>query len=112
MKIFRSDLNGGFSSGLATVAAHVTETDHEKLGTLKTNIGKSNNHRMLQQFAFHKQKSIRATSVRDIDPRTCTDNAQKSVLTHEMEDIEPGENPSRTLTLKPLVFLESHQASN
>ena len=60
---------------------------------------------MLQQLAFHDQQSIRATSVQDPDPRPCTNNTHESVLAHEMAAIEPDENPSRTLTWKPLVFL-------
>ena len=71
----------------------------------KTNIDKSNNHRMLQQLAFHKQQTIKATIFQDLDPRPCANNAHSSVLAHEMADIEPGEIPSRTLTWKPLVFL-------
>ena len=30
--------------------------------------GKSNNHRILQQLVFHKQESIKTTSVQDLDP--------------------------------------------
>ena len=71
----------------------------------KTNIDKSNNHRMLQQLAFHKQQTIKATIFQDLDPRPCANNAHSSVLAHEMADIEPGEIPSRTLTWKPLAFL-------
>ena len=59
--------------------------------------------------SFEKNKIehsvIRTTSVQDLNPRTCTDNAHESVLTHEMVTIEPDENPSRTLTWKPLVFV-------
>ena len=96
---------GGFSSGLVTVATHDIQTDYEKLGTLETNIGKSNNQRMIQQLDFHKHQSIRTTSVQDLDPRSYADNDHESVLSHEMTVIEPVENPSRTLTRKPLVFL-------
>ncbi len=60
---------------------------------------------MLQQLAFHKQQTIKATMVQDLDPRPYTDNAHESVLTHEMTAIEPSEIPSRTLTWKPLVYL-------
>ena len=70
-----------------------------------TNTGKSNNHRMLQQLAFHKQQTIKATTVQDLDPRPCADNAHESVLAHEMGTIEPTEIPSRTLTWTPLVYL-------
>ena len=63
-----------------------------------TNNGKSNNHRILQQLAFHKQQIIKTTSVQDLDPRSSSNNPHESVLTHEMEAIEQGENPSRTLT--------------
>ena len=60
---------------------------------------------MIQQLDFHKQQSIKSTSVQDLDPRSCSDNVHESVLVHEMEVIEPNENPSRTLTWKPLVYL-------
>ena len=60
---------------------------------------------MLQQLTFYTQQSIRATSVQDLDPRSCANNDHASVLAHEMEVIEPGEIPSRTLTWKPLSFL-------
>jgi hypothetical protein len=60
---------------------------------------------MLQQLAFHAQQTIQATSVQDLDPRPCADNAHTSVLPHEMVAIEPGENPTRTLTWKSLAFL-------
>ena len=53
----------------------------------------------------HKQQSIKATSVQDLNPRSCADNDHESVLAHEMTAIEPGENPSRTITWKPLSFL-------
>ena len=56
-------------------------------------------------LTFHKQQSIRTTSVQDLDPRSFTNNVHVSVLVHEMSVIEPAENPSRALTLKPLVFL-------
>jgi hypothetical protein len=70
-----------------------------------TNIGKSNNHRMLQQLAFHKHQTIKATRVQDLDPRSCADNVHESVLTHEMGTIEPSEIPSRTFAWKPLAYL-------
>ena len=54
---------------------------------------------MLQQLAFHAQQTVQAT----IPP--CADNAHASVLPHEMMVIEPGENPTRTLTWKPLACL-------
>jgi hypothetical protein len=71
----------------------------------KTSIGKSNNHRILQQLVFHKHQIIKATSVQNLDPRTCANNDHVSVLVHEVTAIEPGENPSRTLTWKPLTFV-------
>ena len=71
----------------------------------KTNTGKSNNHRMFQQFVFHKQQTVKATRVQDLDPSPSTDNAHESVLTHEMTGIEPSEIPSRTRTWKPLAYL-------
>ena len=70
-----------------------------------TNTGKSNNHRMFQQLSFHKQQTIKTVRVQDLDPSPCVDNAHESVLTHEMTAIEPSEIPSRTLTWKPLAFL-------
>jgi hypothetical protein len=70
-----------------------------------TNIGKSNDHRMLQQLVFHKKQTIKATRVQDLDPKSCTDNAHESVLAHEMSDIEPSEIPSRTLAWSPLTYL-------
>ncbi len=60
---------------------------------------------MLQQLAFHKQQTIKATRVQDLDPRPCADNAHESVLAHEMAAIEPSEIPSRTLAWKPLAYL-------
>ena len=71
----------------------------------KTNIGKSNNHRMLQQLAFHKRQTIKPTRIQDLDPRSWTDNVHESVLTHEMEDIEPTEIPSHTIAWTPLADL-------
>ena len=38
------------------------------------------------------------------DMITCAENGHTSVLPHEMEDFEPGENPTRTLTWKSLDF--------
>ena len=71
-----------------------------------TNTGKSNNnHRMIQQLVFHKQQCIKTTNIQDLDPRPCANNVHESVLTHEMTAIEPIENPSWTLTWKPLDFL-------
>ncbi len=70
-----------------------------------TNTGKSSNHRMLQQLVFHKQQTIKTTRVQDLDPRSWSDNSYESVLAHEMKDIEPSEIPSRTLTLKPMVWI-------
>ena len=59
---------------------------------------------MIQQLAFHKQQTIKATRVRDLDPRSCADNAHQSVLAHEMATIEPSEIPSR-LSLGNLAWL-------
>ena len=71
----------------------------------KTNIAKSNNHRMIQQLTFHKRQTIKDTRVQDLDPRSCVDNDHESVLTHEMEDIEPTEIPSHTIAWTPLAYL-------
>ena len=60
---------------------------------------------MLQQMAFHKQQTIKATSIQDLDPRPCADNVHESVLSPEMTGIEPSEIPSRTLDWKPLAYL-------
>ena len=60
---------------------------------------------MIQQLTFHTQKTIPATCMDDLYPRPCTDNVHTSVLSYEITDIEPGENPTRTLTWKPLGFL-------
>ena len=70
----------------------------------KTNIGKSNNHRILQQLAFHKRQTIKTTRIQDLDPRPCADNAHESVLAHEMAAIEPTEIPSRTIAWTPLAY--------
>ena len=64
----------------------------------KTNIEKSNNHRMLQLLDFHTQQTIQTTSVQDLDPRSFADNDHTSVLAHEMTAIEPGETPTHKLT--------------
>ena len=60
---------------------------------------------MLQQLAFHKKQTIKATRVQDLDPRPCTDNTHESVLAHEMTVIEPSEIPSRAISRTPLVYL-------
>ena len=39
---------------------------------------------MLQQLAFQAPKTIPATSIQDLDPRPCADNAHASVFPHEM----------------------------
>ncbi len=56
---------------------------------------------------FHTQKIIPTTSVQDLNPRPCVDNVHASVLSFEMETIEPDdvEIPTRKLTWKPLTFL-------
>ena len=61
---------------------------------------------MLQQLAFHKKQTIKATRVQDLDPRSCTNNAHESqaVLTHEMTDIEPT-NPVKSLPERLLGHL-------
>ena len=60
---------------------------------------------MLQQLAFHKRQTIKATRIQDLDPRPCADNAHESVLVHEMTVIEPTEIPSRTIDWTPLTYL-------
>jgi hypothetical protein len=77
-----------------------------------TNIQKSNNNRMLQQLAFDDQKFIPATSVQDLNPRSCADNTHTSIFPFEMTAIKPGDDeiPTRKLTWKLLGFL-SHNLS-
>jgi hypothetical protein len=78
-----------------------------------TNIQKSNNNRMSKQLGFHSQKIIPATSIQDLNPRPCADNAHTSVLPFEIAVIEPGDGeiPTCKLTCKltyklgPLGFL-------
>jgi hypothetical protein len=61
---------------------------------------------MFQQLVFHAQQNIQSTSVQDLDPCPSTDNTHSSDLTpHEMTVIEHGENSTRTLTWKLVVFL-------
>ena len=78
-----------------------------------TNTGKSNDHRILQQLAFHKQQTIKATRFQDLDPRPCANNAHESVLAHEMAAIEPSEILARTLTLvtTPALFAPAQQCA-
>ncbi len=60
---------------------------------------------MIQQLAFHKRQTIKATRVQDLDPRSSTDNTHESVSAHEMTTIEPSEIPSRTLDWTTLTYL-------
>ena len=69
------------------------------------NMRKSNNHRMLQQLAFHTQQTLKATSTQDLDPRPLANDAHPSVLPHELYALEPGEIPSRILSWTSLGFL-------
>ncbi len=71
----------------------------------ETNMRKSNNSRMLQQFALYTQQIIKATSTQELDLRPLTNNHHPSVLPFEMYTIEPGEPPSWSLTWKSLGFL-------
>jgi hypothetical protein len=71
----------------------------------ETNLRKSNNTRMLQQWDLHTQQIIKATSTQDLDPRPLTNNDHPCVLPIEMYALEPGDPPSRTLNWKPLGFL-------
>ena len=50
---------------------------------------------MIQQLGFHTQQTTQSTSVQDLDPRPCVDNAHESVLPHEMSAIEPGDIDDR-----------------
>jgi hypothetical protein len=69
-----------------------------------TNIQTSNNPRMMHQLTFHSQKTIPGTCVEDLDPRPCDENVHESVLSFEMTTIEPRQNPTHTVTWKPLGF--------
>ena len=60
---------------------------------------------MLQQLAFHKRQTIKATRIQDLDPSPCADNSHESVLAYEMTAIEPTEIPSRTIAWTPLAYL-------
>jgi hypothetical protein len=71
----------------------------------ETNMRKSNNPWMLQQFALHTQQIIKTTSTQDLDPRPLANNDHPSALPFEMYAIEPGEPPSCTLNWKPMGFL-------
>jgi hypothetical protein len=67
---------------------------------------------MLQQLAFHKQQTVKAARVQDLDPRPCSDNVHESVLAHEMTVIEPSEIPPFPDTqLETFGFPKPHQAS-
>ena len=81
-----------------TLSRQIRRCGKQTLKSLKTT-GYSN------KLTFHTQQTIQGTSVQDLDPRPCTDNTHVSVLPHEMEAIESGENPTRTLTWKSLDFL-------
>jgi hypothetical protein len=70
-----------------------------------TNTWKSNNSRMLQQFAFHTQQITKTTSTQDLVPRPLSNHDHPSVLPFEMYSIEPGEPPSWSLCWNPLGFL-------
>ena len=61
----------------------------------KTNIEKSNNHRMIQQLDFHSQQIIEDTSVQDLEPRPCDDNDHVSVLPHDLNHIKCRTNDDR-----------------
>ncbi len=63
------------------------------------------NKRMLEQWAFHKPQTVKATSTFDLDPPPLAANDYPSVLSYEMFALEPGDPPSRTLTWKPLGWL-------
>jgi hypothetical protein len=59
-----------------------------------------------QHVCLGTQKTIPTTTIQDLDPRPCTDNAHASVLPLEMTAIsEPDENPTRTLIWETLPFL-------
>jgi hypothetical protein len=60
----------------------------------------SQNSRMLEQLTLRTPLTIDATKEQDLDPRPCSYIEHPSVLAHEMMKIEPGEKPSRKLTLR------------
>ncbi len=68
-------------------------------------IANATNKRMLEQWVLHKPQTVKATSTLDLDPPPLAANDHPSVLPHEMFALEPGDPPSRTLTWKPLGFL-------
>jgi hypothetical protein len=69
------------------------------------NINKTTNKRMLEQKALHTPQTIKTTSTQDLDPLPFANNNHPSVLPHEMDPLEPGDTPSRTLSWKPMGFL-------
>jgi hypothetical protein len=71
----------------------------------ETKVRKSNNSRMLQQWAFHTKRINKATRTQDLDPFPLANNDHASVLPFEMYALESGEQQSRTLNWKPLGFL-------
>ena len=50
-------------------------------------------------MVLHVQQTIQVTSTQDLDSRPCADIDHVSVLPYEMMVMEPGENPTRTLTV-------------
>ena len=68
-----------------------------------TNIPKSNNHRMFNNWIFINDRQSKL--IEDLDPRSSTDNPHEYVLVHEMTTIEPTETPSRPLVWTPLTYL-------
>ncbi len=66
------------------------------------NINKTMNKKMLEQMNLHAPQTIKATSTQDLDPLPLVNNNHPSVLSHEMDALEPGEPPSRTLPWKPV----------
>jgi hypothetical protein len=79
----------------------------------KTNIDNTSNTRistwMLDQLDLPTPKTFHTTSEQDLNPRPCTGNYHPSVLTHEMMEIEPGENPTCMCAWKTTSFIRNIQ---
>ena len=96
-------MTGSFSPSTNPISPD--SDDHEDLTVLEVTMESSQNTRILEQVSFCAQQTIHTTRGQDLNPRLFSDNADPSVLAHEMMTIEPGENPSHVLTWKPTDFL-------
>ena len=70
----------------------------------KTNIERSNNHRILQQLAFHVQQTIQGTSVQNLDPCPCSDSSKASISWGRTDVFYPTKwrilNPAKILPVR------------